>query len=160
MPHLWELCVKHYLNKLCEVYPNVYETYGYITKNTRVENNLPKAHYIDARCISGNPKANPPHYYLYQKCVRRQNRHIQKNKILKGGVKKNNQAPRYVLGFKLFDLIKYNRQNYYVFGRRVSGCFDIRTLDGKKVKNGSIGYKKLKRLRHNTTILTERRSYN
>lgn len=151
---------KTLLNRLRELYPNVYETYGYITKNTRVENDLPKAHYIDARCISGNPKASPLDYYIYQKCVRRQNRQIHKNKILRGGVKKNNQAPRYVFGFKLFDLVKYNRQNYYVFGRRVSGCFDIRTLDGKKVKNGSIGYKKLKRLRHNTTILTERRCYN
>ncbi|MCR5609602.1 MAG: hypothetical protein K6G26_11115 [Lachnospiraceae bacterium] len=35
----------------------VTHTYGYITKNTRIEDNLHKEHYIDVRCISGNPKA-------------------------------------------------------------------------------------------------------
>lgn len=82
---------KTLLNQLCESYPNVYETYGYITKSVRTENNLPKEHYVDARCISGNPKAKPLDYYIYQKCVRRQNRQIHKNNFLKGGNKKNNQ---------------------------------------------------------------------
>lgn len=44
-------------DKLKELYPNVFMTFGYITKNTRIENGLPKEHYIDARCISGNPLA-------------------------------------------------------------------------------------------------------
>lgn len=148
---------KTLLNRLRALYLNVCETYGYITKNVRIENDLPKEHYIDARCISGNPKANPLDYYIYQKCIRRQNRQIHKNKILSGGGKKDNQAPRYVFGFKLFDLVKYNKQNYYVFGRRTKGAFDIRNLDGEKVNSGSISYKKLKRIRHNSTKLTERR---
>ena len=148
---------KTLLNRLRVLYPNVCETYGYITKNVRIENNLPKEHYIDARCISGNPKANPLDYYIYQKCVRRQNRQIHKNKILSGSRKRNNQAPRYVFGFKLFDLVKYNKQNYYVFSRRTSGAFDIRNLNGEKINNGSISYKKLKRIKHNSTKLTERR---
>ena len=46
-----------FYSKLKELYPNVSLTYGYITKNTRIENDLPKDHYIDARCISGNPLA-------------------------------------------------------------------------------------------------------
>lgn len=148
---------KTLLNRLCAIYPNVCETYGYITKNVRIENSLPKEHYIDARCISGNPKANPLDYYIYQKCVRRQNRQIHKNKILKDNKKKNNQAPRYVFGFKLFDLVKCGKQNYYIFGRRTRGDFDIRNLNGEKVNKGSISYKKLKRIRRNSTKLTERR---
>ena len=47
-----------FYNKLKDVYSNVSLTFGYITKNTRIENNLPKEHYVDARCISNNPKAN------------------------------------------------------------------------------------------------------
>lgn len=148
---------KTLLNRLRAIYPNVCETYGYITKNVRIENSLPKEHYIDARCISGNPKANPLDYYIYQKCVRRQNRQIHKNKILKDNKKKNNQAPRYVFGFKLFDLVKCGKQNYYIFGRRTRGDFDIRNLNGEKVNKGSISYKKLKRIRRNSTKLTERR---
>ena len=38
--------------KLKEQYPNVKTTYGYITKNTRVHNELPKEHRIDALCIT------------------------------------------------------------------------------------------------------------
>ncbi len=67
-----------FYNKLKELYPNVKMTYGYITKNTRIENDLPKEHYIDARCISGNPLARPLGYVYYQKKVRCHNRQIHK----------------------------------------------------------------------------------
>ena len=51
-----------FYNKLKEAYPDVNLTYGYITKNIRIINNLPKEHYVDARCISGNPLAEPLGY--------------------------------------------------------------------------------------------------
>lgn len=150
---------KTLFNRLRKVYSNVYETYGYITKSTRIENGLPKEHYVDARCISGNPKARLLDYYLYQKCVRRQNRQIHKNKLLKNGYKKNNQLLGNVFGFKLFDTVKYQNKQYFVFAKRKSGFLNIRNLDGEKINNGSISYKKLKRIRHNSTKLTERRNY-
>lgn len=81
-----------FYNRLKEIYPNVFMTYGYITKSTRVKNNLPKEHYIDARCISGNPNAEPLGYYFYQKKVRCHNRQIHKAKILKGGKKKDESS--------------------------------------------------------------------
>lgn len=148
---------KTLFNRLCELYPNVYEIYGYITKNTRIENNLPKKHYVDARCISGNPKANPLDYYIYQKCVRRQNRQIYKNNFLKGGRKKNTKLNGNIFGFELFDTVKYQNKQCFVFGKRKSGYLDVRNLNGEKVNNGSISYKKLKRIKHNSTKLTERR---
>ena len=148
---------KTLLLRLKQTYTNVYETFGYITKNTRIENGLPKEHYIDARCISGNPLAEPLEYYLYQKCVRRQNRKMTKDKFLKGGIKQNNQVIGDVVGFKLFDTVEYQNKQYFVFSKRKSGFLDIRNLDGEKVNNRSIGYKKLKRIKHNSTKLTERR---
>lgn len=148
---------KALLNRLRALYPNVCETYGYITKNIRIRNDLPKEHYIDARCISGNPKANPLDYYIYQKCVRRQNRQIHKNNFLKGGYKKNNQLIGDVFGFKLFDSIIYQHKRYFVFGKRKTGYLDIRDLSGNKVNNGSISYKKLERVCNNRTTLTARR---
>lgn len=148
---------KTLLNRLRALYPNVCETYGYITKNIRIENDLPKEHYIDARCISCNPKANPLDYYIYQKCVRRQNRKIHKNNFLKGGYKKNNQLIGDVFGFKLFDSVIYQHKRYFVFGKRKTGYLDIRDLSGNKVNNGSISYKKLERVCNNRTTLTERR---
>lgn len=45
----------------------------------------------------------------------------------------------------------------FVFGKRKSGYLDVRNLNGEKVNNGSISYKKLKRIKHNSTKLTERR---
>lgn len=147
-----------FYKRLKKEYPNVSMTFGYITKNTRITNNLPKEHYVDARCISGHPQAKPMGYYFYQKKVRCQNRQIHKANFLKGGRKKLNQAPFLVRGFRLFDLVSYEGSLYYIFGRRASGYFDIRKLDGTKVNKGSISCKKLKLINTQKTILTERRN--
>jgi hypothetical protein len=144
-------------DRLKNIYPNVSMTFGYITKNTRITNNLPKDHYIDARCISGNPVAKPLGYYFYQKKVRCQNRQIHKSNFLKGGRKKLNQAPFLVKGFRLFDLVEYQKDLYYIFGRRDSGFFDIRKLDGTKVNKGSINCKYLRLVDKRKSILIEKR---
>lgn len=101
-----------FYNRLRETYTDVSLTYGYITKNTRIENRLPKDHCIDARCISGNPKAVSDGTIYYQKKVRCHNRQIHKNTILKGGCRKKNQAPYEVMGFRLFDKVKWKGQIY------------------------------------------------
>ena len=147
-----------FYNRLKELYHNVYMTYGYITKHNRIKNHLPKEHYIDAYCIAGHFSAERLDYYYYQKCVRKTNRQIHKAKILKGGRKRLNQAPKYVKGFQLFDKVKYNGRLYYIFARRSSGYFDIRTLNGDKVNNGSVSYKKLRLVETSRNVLTERRS--
>ncbi|MEE3417253.1 MAG: hypothetical protein VZR53_18085, partial [Prevotella sp.] len=147
-----------FFERLKQMYPNVSMTFGYITKNTRIANGLPKEHYVDARCISGNPQAKPLGYYFYQKKVRCQNRQIHKANILKGGKKKLNQAPFMVKGFRLFDLVEYQKELFYVFGRRENGYFDIRRLDGTKVNKGSINCKKLRLVETRRTLLIERRN--
>ena len=138
-------------------YPDVSMTFGYITKKTRIENHLPKAHYVDARCISENPTAKPLGYYFYQKKVRCHNRQIHKLTINKGGTRKRNQAPFEVKGFRLFDKVLYGNTECFVFGRRSSGHFDIRKLDGEKVHAG-VPCKKLKLLEKSKHYLTERRA--
>lgn len=145
-----------FYNQIKEKYNNVSMTYGYITKNTRIMNNLPKEHYVDARCISGNPLAKPLVYYFYQKKVRCHNRQIHKAKILKGGIRKNNQAKYTVKGFRLFDKVLYKGIECFIFGRRTSGSMDIRRLDGTKISAG-VTYKKLKLLETRGRFLTERR---
>ena len=147
-----------FFERLKQIYPNVSMTFGYITKNTRIANGLPKEHYVDARCISGNPQAKPLGYYFYQKKVRCQNRQIHKANILKGGKKRLNQAPFMVKGFRLFDLVEYQKELFYVFARRKSGYFDIRRLDGTKVNKGSVNCKKLRLVEARRTLLTEKRN--
>ena len=145
-----------FYNKLKEIYPNVNLTYGYITKNTRIRNSLPKEHYIDARCISGNPKAISNGTVYYQKKVRCHNRQIHKNTILKGGIRKHNQAPYDVMGFRLFDKVKWKGQNCFIFGRRSTGRMDLRLLNGTKI-NASVGYKNLKMIEMRKNYLIEQK---
>ena len=146
-----------FYNRLKEIYPNVFMTYGYITKNIRIKNNLPKDHYIDARCISGNPNAEPLGYYFYQKKVRCHNRQIHKSNILKGGKKKLNQASYLVKGFRLFDKVEFEGQICFIFARRSSGYFDIRKLNGEVIHR-SASWKKLKLLETRKSLLMERRA--
>lgn len=145
-----------FYNKLREMYPNVSLTYGYITKSTRIMNCLSKEHYIDARCISGNPKAMSSGTVYYQKKVRCHNRQIHKSTILKGGIRKRNQAPYDVMGFRLFDKVKWKGQNCFIFGRRSTGRMDLRLLNGTKI-NASVGYKNLKIIEMRKNYLIEQR---
>lgn len=131
-------------------------TYGYITKNTRIRHDLPKTHCVDARCISGHPKAEPLGYYFYKKKVRCHNRQIHKATIGKGGVRKRNQAPKEVFGFRLYDKVLYKGRECFIFGRRSNGYFDLRTLDGTKI-HPAVSHKTLTLLERASTTLTERR---
>ena len=135
-------------------------TYGYETAMARREHGIEKSHANDAYSIAGNlnAKHNARNVYLHR-FVRRHNRQLHKTTILKGGYRKANQATKYVHGFRLFDEVRYNGQVCFVFGRRSSGSFDIRTLDGKRISAG-VSYKRLKPLTKSTTMLTERRVCN
>ena len=149
-----------FYNKLKEMYiPSGIEvklTYGYITKNIRIKNQLPKEHCIDARCISGNPKAQSDGTVYKLKKVRCHNRQIHKCTINKGGARKLNQAPHTVFGFRLFDKVLYKNQECFIFGRRIDGRFAIRMLDGTKI-NEQLNYKKLKLVECAKHYITERR---
>lgn len=46
------------INQLKEIHSNINVTYGYITKNHRIENNIEKTHYNDAFCIAKGIKQN------------------------------------------------------------------------------------------------------
>ena len=142
---------------LKELYPDVSMTYGYITKNTRIENSLPKEHYIDARCISGHPLAQSDGAVYYQKKVRCHNRQIHKSTIPKGGTRKLNQAPYLVKGFRLWDKVIYNKEECFIQGRRSSGYFQLKKLDGTLV-SASASYKKLKLAETAKHFITERRA--
>lgn len=143
-------------NRLKEMYSNVQVTYGYITKSTRIEHGLDKAHRIDARCISGNPDAKPIDCWYYIKKVRRHNRQLHKCTIHKGGKRQANKAPYIVKGFRLFDKVLYKGEECFIFGRRSSGYFDLRKLDGTIVSK-SASYKQIKLIKMANILLMERR---
>ena len=124
----------------------VVETKGYITKYTRVELlKLEKTHTNDALAIAQGRRGFgvkeltviPQSDYIYHiRPVRHHNRQLHKATILPGGIRKSNQAPRYVRGFRLFDKVSYLGEDCFIWGRRSSGSFLLKLLDGTKVKDG------------------------
>jgi hypothetical protein len=141
-------------NGIKEHYPEVQLTYGYRTKRTRIENKLKKTHMVDARCISGNPLATlPTSTYLYKQ-VRQNNRQLHKMSIAKGGYRKANKAERFVKGFQLFDKVTYDCVECFIFGRRKTGYFDLRKLDGTIIHK-SASFKKLNLVGKASTLLVE-----
>ena len=141
--------------RLKKLYKNVSMTYGYITKYKRIKYNIEKSHVADAFCISNNLNAKRLNHYYLQKQVRRHNRKLHKSKIYSGGYRKNNQAKYSVFGFHLFDKVKYNNIDCFIFARRSSGSFDIRKLNGEVISH-SISYKKLKLVEYRKSLLIEK----
>ena len=132
----------------------VKNTYGYITKNARIVHGIEKTHRADAYCIAGNLGAKRLESYLAQKQTRKHNRQIHKLTILKGGLRKRNQASYEVKGFRLFDKVSSQGEEGFVYGRRSSGYFDIRTLDGVRI-TASANWKKLHLIEPKRTFLTQ-----
>ena len=125
----------------------VIETRGYITKETREKLLvLPKSHTNDALAITQGKHGFNVGYLpgIVQsdktytiRPVRHHNRQLHKATILTGGIRKANQAEKYVCGFRLYDKVLYNGIECFVWGRRTSGSFLLRALDGTKVKDGA-----------------------
>ena len=132
-------------------------TYGYLTKHARIANGIEKTHAADARCVSGTPGASPAEEVFLLRELRRHNRKVMKSNLLKGGRWKRNQAPREIKGFRLFDTVAFpapvhNAVTGYVHGRRMSGYFIVKDMDGKTVSD-SVSHKKLRLLRHSNRYL-------
>ena len=131
-----------FYNELKHRYQNVSMTFGYITKNVRIKNNLPKDHYIDARCISGHPLAKPNGIVYYAKKIRRHNRQIFKSTTFKNGRRKRNQCSYEMFGFRRYDLVLFENMIYYINSLRSSGCFVIKSLLDKTFQK-NLTYKKM-----------------
>ena len=145
------------LDRLKSLYPGmVTETWGYVTKNTRIRHGIEKTHTADARCISGHPDAEPLDCCYYHRFVRRHNRQLHKGNPIKGGIRKSNQAPKKVLGYCLNDRVRYKGTECFVHGRRTRGYFNLCLLDGTVV-NTDAPVRDIRFISHSGTILTERR---
>jgi N6-L-threonylcarbamoyladenine synthase len=143
--------------RLKRLYPRVFETYGYITKAVREAAELPKSHINDAICITGLPFSKYDGQFYIGRQIRKHNRQIYKQKILRGGLRKRNQAPYLVKGFRLFDMVRYHGQKCFLTGRRTSGYFALKRLDGTTVSN-SANFKEIVLLMPKQSLLFERRT--
>ena len=91
--------------------------------------------------------------------VRRHNRKIHKDKILKGNRRQLNQAPHLVFGYALNDRVKFNGIECFVHARRTIGYFVLKDIDGNTIHN-SASVKKVKLISHENSIILKRISKN
>ena len=141
-------------NTIKEKYANVETTYGYVTKYNRIQAGLPKAHHIDAKCITGFATVPPIDQTVVKIKMRRHNRQLHRATFSKGHVRKVACLPTVIFGFQLHDLVLFNNHRYYVKGRRSSGSFDLASVEGLKDEKRT--YKKLILLAHTNAYLTNR----
>ena len=145
-------------NKLVErlkaKYGNMVQTtFGYITRIGRTAAGLPKDHNIDARVISGNPKAKPNGIVWRITKHRCHNRKLQREVPAKHGRRQAAQSARRVFGFGLHDkvMICKTRQIGHITGLRSIGKFQIADQQNKLIGNRSCS--KLKLLEHSGGIM-------
>lgn len=147
------------MNSVCSRLPGLIEmfgvkvgtTYGYITKMRREMLRLPKSHTNDAFVIAGGQTELRSNTVLYQKQVRKCNRKLYKG--TRSHLK--NTSDRFVCGFQRYDQVRWGNIVGFIYGRRATGYFDIRKLDGTKI-HSSAKAKELRLLVSAKTILTEK----
>ena len=138
-------------NTINEKYSNVEITYGYVTKYNRIQASLPKAHHIDAKCITGFATVPSIDQTVVKVKMRRHNRQLHRATFSKGHVRKVACLPTFVFGFQLYDLVLFNNHYYYIKSRRSSGKFLLASVEGLKDENRT--YKKLTLLAHTNAYL-------
>ena len=143
----WQL-----LNHLKKGKNIVSHTYGYKTKQKRIECNIEKSHINDAFIIAGGFKQIRQKHILFIKQVRSSNRKLFKG--IRSHIK--NIAPRFIKGFQRFDKVLYKNIECFIFGRRKTGYFDLRKLNGLKI-HASAKAEDCILLETSKTFLTERR---
>lgn len=141
-------------NAINDKYPNVKMTYGYITKYNRIQAGLPKAHHIDAKCITGFAQVPSFDTTVVKMKMRRHNRQLHRATFSKGHVRKAASLPTVMFGFRLYDIVMYNNHQYYIKGRRSNGSFALVSVEGLKDENRT--YKKLTLLAHTNAYLINR----
>ena len=139
-------------NTIKETYDSVSITYGYITKHNRINACLPKAHHIDAKCITGFSTVPSFDVIVVKTKMRRHNRQLHRATFSKGHMRRAATLPRIVHDFQLYDIVLFNNHRYYIKSRRSSGSFTIVSLEGLKDEKRS--YKKLTFLGHTNAYLT------
>ena len=141
-------------NAIDEKYANVEMTYGYVTKYNRIKAGLPKAHHIDAKCITGFVTVSSIDQTVVKVKMRRHNRQLHRATFSKDHVRKAACLPTVIFGFQLYDFVCFNNHRYYIKSRRSSGSFDLVSVEG--LKNEARTYKKLTLLAHTNAYLTNR----
>lgn len=107
-------------DRLKVVYPhkNIRLTYGYITKNKRIEYGIEKTHCADAFYIAGNMKSKRNDVLVIGKCVPRHSRSLHVFIPTKGGKRRSTIASHWIGKSRLqrFDTVRYEERECIISG--------------------------------------------
>ena len=105
-------------NRAKQEFTNVHLTYGYMTKHSRIHNDIAKTHCADALCISGNVKAERLSWFFGVRLQRRHNRSLHLYKPKKGGLRQGNIASHWIGKSRLqqYDYVEWNGQKAFISG--------------------------------------------
>lgn len=143
-------------------FKNVHLTYGYITKNTRIENGIAKTHAADAFCIAKNVHAMRLRTFFRCRCVARHTRALHVCNPKRGGMRRTCIASHKIgkSRFQRYDMVRWKGMECFIFGS-THGRPVLRDIEGYKMhENASVNIKTvkfLKRLRNN--MLVEARTF-
>jgi hypothetical protein len=115
--------------QLLKRYEGAEETWGFVTKEHRHLSGLPKEHCFDAAMIA--TRGALPTFYtttvLVKRCV--SDGDYQQTK----GVRSEQRIPTgKIAGFRKFDKVRYQGQDYFIKGRMSAGYAVLMDIDGKK----------------------------
>ena len=116
--------------QLLKHYPNVIETYGYVTKANRLSMDIEKDHHLDACVIASNGKQiNIITDNLYKKkCISKGD--YQQSK----GIRSEQRIPtNKICGFRKFDKVNYLGKECFIKGRMSSGHAILMDIEGNKI---------------------------
>lgn len=125
--------------QLFKLYPNAFETFGYVTKANRLHLDVNKEHYYDACIIATQGNAFHVKSNLYKKkCV--SDGDFQKTK----GIRSEQPiVTDKICGFRKFDKVRYFGNEYFIKGRMSTGYAILMDIDGHRIDFSAIprGYK-------------------
>ena len=117
-------------SRLLKKYPDVIETFGFVTCENRNHLKLEKDHYIDACVIaSGGVKFKELDMIFYKRRVSKGD-----YKLTRGDRGEQKLPTGKICGFRKFDKVKYFGKEYFIKGRMVKGSFTmLMDIFGNKV---------------------------
>ncbi len=138
--------------QLLRLFPKAEETFGFVTKEHRQLINLPKEHFVDAAVIAseGKPINFKTNIVLYKKCIP-----FRDYQQTKGNRSEQRIETGKIQGFRKFDEVRYNGQDYFIKGRMSTGYALLMGINSDKVNLKPIPkFSKMKRLQARTTWIT------
>lgn len=128
--------------QLLGIYPEAIETFGFVTKENRLNINIDKHHYLDACVIATGGNEFTICCDIYKKrCIPKGD--FQQTKGIRSEQKLNTEK---ICGFRKFDKVKYFGKEYFIKGRMSTGYAFLMNIDGNKIdfSNMPKGYKTVK----------------